>query len=167
MSARKSVEKHTRNVSRRTLIKTGALAAFGVTLSPSLVAEPAGSPLDYGNGAGQTPLDEKTIFPLLAAWLLLTTQVPGGATADAIACVANLSSTSAATIFRHYDASAFKAVRVAFGAAVQEFAQGQPPYNTGQCPKTVDTIGPVASLLGTSAPVLCGPKFDKSARPKK
>jgi hypothetical protein len=166
MNKQKSIEKQARNVSRRTLITTGALVAFGATLSPSLVAKPAAPPVDYGESAGQTKLQPETIFPLLAAWLLLTTHAPGSVNPDAIACVANLHPNSVKTIMKYYDATAFKFVRVAFGKAAKDLAEYKPPYGGGQCPETIDTIAPVASLLGTPTTVRCGPKFEKASKSK-
>jgi uncharacterized protein (DUF1501 family) len=168
MKKQKSIEKQAPNVSRRTLIKTGALAAFGAALPPSLAAKPATPPVEYGNTQGKTKLAAETVFPLLAAWLMLTThgKDPSWVHPDAIACVANLHPNSVKTIMNHYNAGEFKAVRVAFGRVAKELSENDTslPYGGGQCPETIDTIVPVASLLGTPTTVLCGPKFEKPSK---
>jgi hypothetical protein len=171
MNKQKSIDNQARNVSRRAVMKTGVLAAFGATLSPSLATKRTGAPVKYGTDTqhGQTVLKAETIFPLLAAWLMLTTHGPDASSVDpaAIACVANLHPDSVTTIMKYYVAADFKAVRLAFQSAVDELSENQPPYGGHQCPDTIDTIVPVASLLGTPTTVLCGPKFEKSSKSAK
>jgi hypothetical protein len=171
MNKQKSIDNPARNLSRRAVMKTGALAAFGATLSPSLATKRAGPPVKYGTNPqhGETVLKAETIFPLLAAWLMLTTHGPDASSVDpaAIACVANLDPDSVTKIMNHYDAAQFKIVRLAFQAAVDELSENTPPYGGHQCPDTIDTLVPVASLLGTPTPDLCSRKFEKSSKSTK
>jgi hypothetical protein len=146
-------------LSRRAMLKTSTAAAFGATLAPSAIALPPHKPVDYGTGSGQTLLKPETVFPLLAAWLLLTTNGPSqSVNLDIISCVANLHPNSAMKIKQVYDndPNKFKPVRDAFGALAKAFAMNAPPYSGGQCPDHVDTIAPVAALLGTPTKIVCG-----------
>lgn len=136
--------------SRRSLLKTATLAAVTMMLDPLLEAQPGRPPVDYGKGAGQTHLDSTNLFPLLAAWVLLTTNGPAETTDVAtIASASNISSASAQIIFKKFTdhRQEFSTVRTAFGELATAFATA-PPYSGGQCPERAATITPIASLLG-------------------
>ena len=140
--------------SRRTILKTAATAAIGLMLNSEAQAGRAVPKIYYGNdpahNPGQTPLDASNVFPLLAAWLLLTTNGPASSvSADTITSVANLDPRSTAAILKVYTdrkyAASFSKVRIAFSSLAKQFANSE-PYNGGQCPDDVQTIAPIATL---------------------
>ncbi len=135
-------------LSRRTMLKTATGAALGVALGPLASATPVAQPIYYGKMAGQTPLDATNVFPLFAAWLLLTTNGPAQTVDKAtISKVANLDSRSTDDIWQKYsdNQQSFSDVRKAFGELAIKFASKQ-PYSGGQCPDDAATVAPVATL---------------------
>jgi hypothetical protein len=140
--------------SRRTVLKTATAAAIGLILDPLAKATPTTTPIDYGQGSGQTHLDSTNLFPLLAAWLLLTTNGPAETVDPArIASVANISAASAQGIWNQYhnNQASFSKVRGAFGTLAKAFATAA-PYSGGQCPEAAATIAPVAALPCSKVP---------------
>jgi hypothetical protein len=134
---------------RRVMLKAATAATLGAVLEPLAEGQPS-APLDYGKGAGQAHLDSTNVFPLLAAWLLLTTNGPADTVDEAtIASVANISGASAKTIFNQYNNNqqAFSTVRQAFGEVAKSFATSA-PYSGGQCPEKAATVKPIAALRG-------------------
>jgi hypothetical protein len=150
MEDNKVVGKRTNAVSRRALLKTATAAAVGVALGSAENAAATTSPVYYGKQAGQTPLDASNVFPLFAAWLLLTTNGPAETVDRAtLSQVANVDPRSADVILSKYtdtqNQAAFAKVRAAFGDLAVSFASSL-PYSGGQCPEKALTVAPVASL---------------------
>jgi hypothetical protein len=119
-----------------------------MTKSPEGAKMAGGPPIYYGKNPGQTPLDASTVYPLLAAWLLLTTNGPASTVQKAtISRVANIDPRSVDVILQQYNKypQSFSDVRTALGVIAAAFASG-PPYSGGQCPEVPETIGPVAGL---------------------
>lgn len=140
--------RQTQGLSRRTMLKTATGAALGVALGSLASAAPPAQPIYYGKSAGQTPLDATNVFPLFAAWLLLTTNGPAETLDKAtISRVANLDSHNTDQIWDQYSQhqQAFSDVRKAFGELAKTFAS-QLPYSGGQCPENALTVAPVAAL---------------------
>ena len=148
MPKRKIEKEKSTGTSRRSLLKTATLAVVTMMLDPLSEAQPSRPPVDYGKGTGQTHLDSTNLFPLLAAWVLLTTNGPTE-TIDpvTIASVANISTASAQLVFSKFQShqQEFSTVRTAFGELAKAFATTQ-PYSGGQCPDKAVTIAPIASL---------------------
>lgn len=150
MADNQVVGKRNNGVSRRAMLRTATAAAVAAALGSTESAAATAGPIYYGKQAGQTPLDASNIFPLLAAWLLLTTNGPAE-TVDMtkLSQVANVDPRSAAVILAKYTDSqnqtAFATVRAAFGDLAASFANSL-PYSGGQCPEKALTIAPVASL---------------------
>jgi hypothetical protein len=155
MEDNKVVGKRTNAVSRRTMLKTATAAAVAATLGSAENAAAAAGPIYYGKQAGQTPLNATNIFPLLAGWLLLTTNGPAE-TVDktTLSRVANIDPRSADVILSKYTDAQYQAsfakVRTAFGELAVLFATAL-PYSGGQCPEKALTIAPVASLPCTKS----------------
>jgi hypothetical protein len=155
MEERKAIGNGSDAVSRRAMLKTATAAAVGMALGPQVNAATV-SPIYYGKLKGQTPLDASNVYPLLAAWILLTTNGPAE-TVDktTISQVANIDPRSVDVIYGKYtlDAktqAAFNTVRTAFGDLAAFFANSL-PYSNGQCPDAAATVAPVASLPCTKA----------------
>jgi hypothetical protein len=146
---------------RRSLIQSAAAAAFILAGGPSAreTGQAAIPLVNYGSDAGKTKLKPETIFPLFAAWLLVTTNGPFNVDADLMSCAARLHPDSAEKILTIFNdtnnAAAFKAVRLLFEQIAKDFAVGEAPYSGGQCPRVADTVTPVAGLLGTPTTVIC------------
>jgi hypothetical protein len=164
-----SANERTTSVSRRRLLQTATAAAVSIGLAPTSKAMPTGTPIEYGTRPG-TDLNEKTIFPLLAAWLLITTS---GDPIDSlnegiIACVANVGPKTAQTIKAAYQSKSgsFDDVRGVFSYLAKQYALPHAPYSGGQCPDNVNTLRPVAALLGTSTRGDCKRKSDSSSKKK-
>ncbi|MBB5337837.1 hypothetical protein [Tunturiibacter gelidoferens] len=135
-------------------MKAAAAAAVGIVCEPLAPAQPASQKIYYGkdpaHNPGQTPLDATNVYPLLAAWLLLTTNGPADTVkAATITSVANLDPRSTAAILAVYEdkkyAQSFSKVRFAFSTLAKQFANSR-PYSGGQCPDSANTIAPVAKL---------------------
>jgi hypothetical protein len=140
--------RQSQGLSRRTMLKTATGAALGVALGSLASATPPSQPIYYGKNTGQTPLDATNVFPLFAAWLLLTTNGPAETLDKAtISKVANLDSRSTDQIWNQYSQNqqAFSDVRKAFGELAKTFAS-KLPYSGGQCPDDALTVAPVATL---------------------
>src|SRR5215469_15625308 len=90
MKKRTEKEKST-GASRRSVLQAATVAAIGMMLDPLSEAQPAPAPVDYGQGQGQTHLGPTNLFPLVAAWVLLTTNSRGSVDAATLQSVANLS----------------------------------------------------------------------------
>lgn len=140
-------------LSRRSLLKTTTAAAFGVALPASLAAIPGGKGVYYGSDAakGQKPLDNTNIFPLLTAWIMLTTSGKNMVDAALIAKTANMDKDDnvKALLDKYNDqrfASSFQAVQVAFSEIAKGFSTANSPYHGGQCPDSANTIAPIASM---------------------
>jgi hypothetical protein len=151
MDETKARSREKAGLTRRTMLQTAAGAALGMAVATATPAVPAPPPIYYGKVAGRTPLDEKNLFPLLTAWLLLTTNGPAE-TIDAakIAAVANIDPKNVVdTLLAKYTdkrfASSFSKVRMAFSEVAKEFANAQ-PYSGGQCPESAARVAPIASL---------------------
>ncbi|HET9282326.1 MAG TPA: hypothetical protein VFR24_10230 [Candidatus Angelobacter sp.] len=142
-------------MSRRSALKTAAIAAAGMILDPRVKALPVPTPVDYGKNPGQLHLDPTNLFPLVTAWVLLTTNAPGSVSVAALQSVANLSPASAQAVYAKYAESdetqkAFNSVRSAFGTLAQAFSLPDSLYSGGQCPETPAKLAPIAALRGTS-----------------
>jgi hypothetical protein len=152
-------------ISRRKILQSGGAAALLLGTNPLGLegAQSTPPPVNYGSGDGKTPLVPETIFPLLAAWLLMTTNGPFNVDAALLSCVANLHPTTANRLKTLYDenAKAFDPVNTLFETIAKEFSGGIEPYSGGQCPKYPDTVTPVAALYGTKTTIVC----TASARP--
>lgn len=155
-------------VSRRRLLQTGTAAAFLLGTAPlgQNTARSTPPPVNYGSGNGKTPLVPETIFPLFAAWLLMTTNGPFTVDAALLSCAANLHADTAARLKKLYDenATTFDPITELFEGIATEFSANTPPYSGGQCPKDADTVTPVAALYGTPTTVVC--KSAKNNRTK-
>jgi hypothetical protein len=154
MTQRQSTGISTIGVSRRTLLAIGTATLVGSVVGEIGHPQPSGRPLDYGTGAGKDHLDSSNVFPLLAAWILLTTNGPAETVDQAtIASVANISGNSAQVIWNQYSQNqqAFSTVRQAFGTIAKSFANAA-PYSGGQCPEKAATVKPIAALRGSITP---------------
>jgi hypothetical protein len=158
MTRSKSVNEQTPRLSRRAIIKSASAAVASLALvAPALAActQPT-LPIDYGKDTahGQTPLDECSVFPLLAGWIVLTangsSHVP--VTVSTLTTYAKLSPVSAQKLLDAYNSnpSAFKGVRTAFNnlLTVNHWA-ATAPYSGGQCPDHPETIQSIASIKVT------------------
>lgn len=146
-------------MSRREILKAAsAIAATGLVagLPEAAEAVPIGGPIDYGQGNNLGP---NNIYPLLAAWLILTTN--GDASGDfaipgALGNVAGLGPNTYNYIYKNfYNDSAYKAaftlVRAAFEQVAKHFASTPAPntpnpYGGGICPDKKCVIQTVGSL---------------------
>jgi hypothetical protein len=139
-------------ISRRSALRTAAVAAIGMILKPGAKALPAPTPADYGRGNGQTHLDPTNVFPLVAAWVLLTTNAPGSVEEATLMSVANLSPASAHALRQKYldNQISFNKVRSAFSDLAIAFSLPGSYYGGGQCPETATKIAPIAALHGTN-----------------
>jgi len=140
--------RQSQGLSRRTILKTATGAALAVALGSLTSGAPPSQPIYYGKNAGQTAMDATNVFPLFAAWLLLTTNGPAETLDKAtISKVANLDSRNTDQIWDQYSQhqQAFSEVRRAFGELAKTFAS-QLPYSGGQCPEKALTVAPVAAL---------------------
>jgi hypothetical protein len=158
-----STVKQTRGLSRRTLIKSvAAAAAMGLPSSSEAMLLPA-TPVDYG--PGKTDLVETTVFPLLAAWLMITTSAPSIDAFDqkVMTCVAKIGGSTASDVLGKYTANQteFDIVRGAFAVLAKKYASNTSPYNGGQCPDDVNTLTPIAALYGTATVDNCKVKGKK------
>ena len=136
------------HLSRREMLKAASGAAIAVALPASGLAAPAQGPTKYGP---QNPVDNTNIFPLLTAWIMLTTH--GGVTVvarDMVAKHANLHPDNVKTLFDKYEdatfADSFGAVQEAFKEIAQAFSGSRTRYSGGQCPDKAETVAPIASL---------------------
>jgi hypothetical protein len=155
-----------RGLSRRTLIKSvAAAAAMGLPSSSAAMPLPA-TPVDYGTG--KTDLVDTTVFPLLAAWLMITTSAPSVDAFDqgVMTCVANIGGSTAKDVLAKYKANPteFDIVRGAFHDLAKNYASNISPYNGGQCPDDVNTLTPIAALYGTATVDNCKVKGKKPGK---
>jgi hypothetical protein len=158
MTKSKSVDEQMPTLSRRAIIKSASAAVASLAfVAPALAActQPT-LPIDYGKDTahGQIPLDECSVFPLLAGWIVLTAKgsshVP--VTLSTLTTYAKLSPASAQKLLDAYNSnpSAFKGVRDAFNnlLTVNHWAVTA-PYSGGQCPDHPETIQSIASIKVT------------------
>lgn len=150
-----SIEQNT-GISRRAIIKTASAAAVGIAIgvpAGATCTAPA-STIEYGGDTahGQVKLNETNIYPLLVAWLILTTN--GNATAlsadkPTLMKVAGVGSKTADALIATYggvNSVHFSKVRTAFQAIAKQFAAGAAPYNNGQCPDKAETLECIVAL---------------------
>lgn len=142
-----------KSISRRSLLKSTSAAAIAAALPSSLLAGPSAPPVYYGSDAskGQVPLDNTNIFPLLTAWILVTTS--GGAKLidpTVIANTANIHPDNVTSLLKLYKSgtygNGFSTVQRAFTSLVKGFSTLTSPYTGGQCPDKAVTVAPIASL---------------------
>ena len=149
MKKRTEKEKST-GTSRRSVLQAATVAAIGMMLDPLSEAQPAPAPVDYGQGQGQTHLGPTNLFPLVAAWVLLTTNSRGSVDAATLQSVANLSPASAQAVYQKFtlpeNQRAFMVVRKAFGQLAQDFSVPGDIYSGGECPERPEVIKPIASV---------------------
>jgi hypothetical protein len=132
-------------ISRRALLK--GVAAVAVTATSTTALSQTSSPLCYGRNA---VLNEDTVYPLLAVWLLITSNsllVPDNpAKVDEIARQLNMNAKCVQDIIDFSagvggsNDAAFSTVRQAFNSVVIKFSPVAAPYSGGQCPKSPTTI---------------------------
>jgi len=164
-----SAHGQTIKVSRRALLKTASAAAASIALAPASKAMPSEAVIEYGTGPGETELNEKNIFPLLAAWLLITTSgKPNSVDEGIIACVANVGPNTAKAVWKAYKdhSGKFDVVRDAFGTLAASYSSSTGRYHGGECPDDVNTLRPVAALLGTPTSGDCKRKTNPSSKKK-
>lgn len=146
-------------ISRRTLLQAAsAIAAAGLAagLPEAGNAMPTGGPVDYGSGNNLGP---NNIYPLLAAWLILTTNGDANGDFPIPASMGSVAGLGQATYGYMYDSfynnpkykSAFRSVQTAFGLVAQHFASTPPPnspnpYGGGICPDKKCVVQTIASL---------------------
>jgi hypothetical protein len=141
-------------LSRRAIIKAASAAAVGLAVGVRADATcQVPTAIDYGSTGSAVPLSDANIYPLLAAWLILTTNGNRALAPSAsnLSAVTGLGSTTAQTLINSYYsncayASGFALVRQAFQEAAKAFASGTIPYNNGQCPDKADTVTCIAAL---------------------
>jgi hypothetical protein len=150
---------HGLGMSRRAILKAAsAVAAAGITIGlPEAAGAAPTGPIDYGVGHNLGPAN---IYPLLAAWLIATTngdQAGDFKIPESLGTVAGLGPTSYNYIFNTFfnDPSyrpAFTKVRTAFQLVATHFASYAPlnpitnPYGGGICPDKASVVQAVASL---------------------
>jgi len=140
------------DMSIRIVVKIASAVVAGLALIVPEVdafAGAMGSQIDYGQRNGQVHLDETNIYPLLAAWLVLTTtgnNTP--ATKHTLMSVANISDGSAQALMDKFTSDLyrdhFKGVRDAFVELAKGFATAA-PYSGGHCPDSPATLKAIAS----------------------
>ncbi len=112
----------------------------------------------------KTPLKPETVFPLFAAWLLVTTNPPFFVDKDLVACAARLHPNTAKDFMEICERNANKLspARKVFKELASTFSGSDVHalYHGGQCPHDADTVTPVAGLLGTPTTPAC-----KSSKP--
>jgi hypothetical protein len=146
-------------ISRRKLIQGAAALTLAAT-TRTLATTTAGSPpFCYGNQDEAThtqPLDDINIYPLLAVWLLLTTNSewhkPGQELDLAkIASSLNLQQKCVKDLFamagKTENVEAFAAVRHQFNV----YAKDQALYTGAGCPQLPSTITKISNLYSPSA----------------
>ncbi len=146
---------HNLMTSRRAILKAAtAVAATGLTFGmPEVAAASPSGPTEY---LPKTNLDATNVYPLLAAWLILTTHGPFSLR-DSLTSIAGLGNANGTVdyILKHSynDASlqaAFQQVQGAFAQIAKHFATLKPaspsPYGGGICPDKASVIQAVANL---------------------
>ncbi|MGA2003662.1 MAG: hypothetical protein ABSG70_09790 [Terriglobales bacterium] len=141
-------------VSRRAVLKTVSAAVAGVTLGSTTAAVAAVPPpgsLDYGT----VGLWKENVYPLLAAWLALTTSetvmVPSDETKmkSNLANYLGLSASSAQVLWDKFNGpkhGSFIDVRNEFQDLAGKLAQSGSEYSGGICPDVVKPLQDVAAL---------------------
>jgi hypothetical protein len=155
MTKSKSVDEQMPGLSRRAIMKSASAAVASLAFAaPALAActQPT-LPIDYGTDTihGQTPLDECSIFPLLAGWIVLTANGSGHVpvTVSTLMTYAKLSPTAAKKLFELYNSGtygqSFTNVQKAFHdlLTLNHWANAA-PYSGGQCPDHPETIQTIA-----------------------
>jgi hypothetical protein len=148
---------HNLGMSRRAILKAAsAVAAAGLAAGLPEAAVATAGPTDYGPGNNLGPTN---IYPLLAAWLILTTN--GDAHGDfpipgSMGSAAGLGQNTYNYIYNTFYndpayQSAFASVRGAFQQVAQHFAKtpapnSPNPYGAGICPDKKCVIQTIASL---------------------
>jgi hypothetical protein len=142
-------------VTRRALIRNAAATAVMFSTGALGQGAPQAAGVEYGEG--KTELKPETIFPLFAAWLLLTTDPPFAIDEELLSCAARLHPNTAKTIKGICDrnANVLKPARKVFKELASTLSGASGFYSGGQCPKVADTVTPVAGLLGTPTTVAC------------
>ena len=163
MKTNEKVNQHTGQVTRRALLRslaatTALVGAGGLAEAGGLAQVDARSPAtEYGDG--QTPLKPETVFPLFAAWLLISTNPPFLVDEDLVACAARLGPTTAKQFMDICRANANKLspARKVFKELAIKFSGSDVHalYHGGQCPHDAETVTPVAALLGTPTTPAC------------
>jgi hypothetical protein len=171
MKEKKHAAQESNRLTRRSLLRSASAAALVLSTGPleRVTGQSPSTLTNYGpSSAGKTELVPETIFPLFAAWLLLTTNGPFHLDENLLSCTTRIHPESAAEIIHLFDsnAAAFKPVRVLFEQLAKKYAASKAPYSGGQCPTVADTVTPVAGLLGTSTTVVCQPATKSSKKPK-
>jgi hypothetical protein len=154
-------------IARRSLLQAAAAVGIAAVTSPLAFAQPTPA-FCYGepNKPNTVTLDDTTIYPLFAVWLILTTNedlvpIKGSASYDAqiaaLATAVNLQVGCVKKIFAYYEDTrhpeyklAFQKVREIFRTLIAtDLAPATAPYSGGHCPKTTAPVTAIGRLTPT------------------